>query len=59
MREAVLQRYFNKCKRKYAAAFFEWRKKRRRLRVRSSVELICKLRTNVSYIDDATRDKLM
>lgn len=59
MREAVLNRYFNKCSRKYAAAFFEWRKKRRRLRVKSSVELTCKLRAKVSYIDDATREKLM
>jgi hypothetical protein len=28
MREAVLSRYFAKCKRKYAFTFFEWRRKR-------------------------------
>lgn len=59
MREAVLNRYFGKCKRKYAAAFFEWRRKRRRLIMRPSIELICKLRNKVSYIDEPTKEKLM
>ena len=28
IREAVIQRYFNKCKMKHAYAFFEWRRKK-------------------------------
>ena len=34
MKEAVLLRYFNKCKLKHAAAFFEWRRKRHLIRVK-------------------------
>lgn len=26
MRDAVLSRYFNKCKKKHSAAYFEWRR---------------------------------
>ena len=59
IREAVLLRYFAKCKRKHAAAFFEWRIKRRRMKVKHCVELLCNLRKRDHFIDEATRVKLL
>lgn len=46
MREAVLKRYFRKCKNKHAAQFFEWRKIRKQLevKVRTYIILILKCR---------------
>lgn len=56
MREAVLKRYFAKCLRKHAASFFEWRRKRLRVRVRRSVELLCNLRRKGDhFIDEGMR----
>lgn len=53
MRDAVLSRYYQKCKRKHAASYFEWRKKRRRIKIKKCVELLCYLRKKDGYIDDA------
>jgi hypothetical protein len=44
MRDAVLQRYFRKCKNKHASEFFAWRKIRNQLEVK--VNIILKYLTN-------------
>ena len=59
MRDAVLSRYYQKCKRKHAATYFEWRKKRRSIKIKKCVELLCYLRKKDGYIDDAQRNRLM
>lgn len=59
MRDAVLSRYYQKCKRKHAALYFEWRKKRRRIKIKKCVELLCYLRKKDGYIDDVQRNRLM
>jgi hypothetical protein len=52
MREAVLNRYFKKCKLKHALDFFEWRRKRRRVRMRRCVEMLVNLRKQSHFIDE-------
>ena len=59
MRDAVLKRYFFKCKRKYDQAFFEWRRIRRRVKVKRCVELICNLRIKDQYITESMKQKLL
>jgi len=59
IKDAVLRRYLNKCKLKHAFLFFEWRRKRRRVRVMNCVEMIASLRNKVNFMDEALRQKLL
>ena len=59
MREAVLRRYFMKCKKKYSASFFEWRRRRRRVKVKHCVEILSNLRKKDRFIDETLRAKLL
>eukprot|EP00347_Sterkiella_histriomuscorum_P018909 403343705 len=59
VKEAVLLRYFNKCKIKHASQFFEWRRKRHQVKVKRSIETILNLRRKDQFMDEAQRHKLM
>ena len=59
IREAVLARYFKKCMLKHAFAFFEWRRKRRKIRFRRCVELLVNLRKKDHFMDEVKRQKLL
>ncbi|CDW76772.1 UNKNOWN [Stylonychia lemnae] len=59
IRDAVLNRYYNKCRIKHASAFFNWRKKRQLVRVKRSIETIINLRRRDQYIDEAQKHKLL
>ncbi len=55
IKEAVLSRYMMKCKYKHASLFFEWRRKRRRVRVMKCVEMLANLRLKINFMDEGLR----
>ena len=59
IREAVLARYFKKCMLKHAFSFFEWRRRRRKIRLLRCVELLVNLRKNDHFMDETKRQKLL
>ena len=59
VREAVLARYYKKCMLKHAFSFFEWRRRRRKIRFRRSVELLVNLRKKDHFMDETKRQKLL
>ncbi len=59
VREGVLARYFKKCMLKHAFAFFEWRRRRRKIRFRRCVELLVNLRKQDHFMDETKRQKLL
>lgn len=52
IKEAVLSRYLSKCKYKHASLFFEWRRKRRRVRVMKCVEVLANLRLKINFMEE-------
>jgi len=44
---------------KHAFAFFEWRKRRRKIRFRRCVELLVNLRKKDHFMDETKRQKLL
>jgi len=59
IREAVLARYFKKCMLKHAFSFFEWRRRRSKVRLLRCVELLVNLRKNDHFMDETKRQKLL
>jgi hypothetical protein len=59
IREAVLARYYKKCMLKHAFSFFEWRRRRSKIRFRRCVELLVNLRKNDHFMDETKRQKLL
>jgi hypothetical protein len=59
IKDAVLDRYLSKCKYKHASLFFEWRRKRRRVRVKKCVEVLANLRLKINFMEEGLRQKLL
>jgi len=54
-----LIRYYNKCMTKYAESFFDWRRKKRKVRFMRCVEYLANLRKKEHFMDETKRQKLL